>query len=128
MSDVILTDYQKALRAAHEQVQMLEHVYEEQGEDARGRLAELNAYREALMAELRREKLLPSSPDPERESLQLLLSHLKEALTEEKSSLIKRAEEELDEFGRQLEACAASLPPAVERGIRQTREITGEPG
>ncbi len=126
MKNIVLDDYQTALRAAHEQVQLLEHAYQHQADSSSARMAELGDYRKALLAELRRQKLLPTEPDPEREVLQRLVSHVADAFTSEETSLIADAEAELDDLGQQLEQCGEALSPAIKKNISRTRRIVSQ--
>lgn len=128
MADLILSDYQTALRAAHEQVQLLEHIYEDVDLDAASRLAELRNYRSALEAALRDEDVLPTQPDPEREALKRLLERVQDALTSGDRSQMTTEEEALDDLGRDLEACQETLSEGIRRGIAATRRAAGRSG
>ncbi|MBT8096104.1 MAG: hypothetical protein KJO19_03650 [Woeseia sp.] len=128
MSELVLSDYQTALRAAHEQVQVLEHIYKDAEEDASDRLAELLEYREALRAALREEDILPTQPDPEREALKRLLESVQSALGDGDHSQLTQEEQALDDLGRDLEACPEALSPAIQNGIARTRRAAGRSG
>lgn len=125
MSEVILSDYQTALRATHEQVQLLEHIYSDLDEGTEERLAELRDYRRALLAALRDEDILPTEPDPEREALKLLLESVRGALSSGDRTELTSEEESLDDLGRDLEACRETLSPAIKEGIARTRRAAG---
>ena len=125
MADLILSDYQTALRAAHEQVQLLEHIYEDVDEDATARLAELRDYRDALAAALGDEDVLPTAPDPEREALKRLLERIHSALSSGDRSQVTSEEEVLDDLGRDLEACGEGLSEGIRHGIAATRRAAG---
>lgn len=87
MENTILTDHQSACRAAHEQVQLLQHLYgrlAEQGSrsdalDERIRSNQLREDRQLLVAKLRALGLLRTEPDPEREGLLDIAAGLKQA-------------------------------------------------
>lgn len=87
MEKTVLSDHESACRAAHEQVQLLQHLYERlaeetagrAGSDARRRLDELRADRQLLVGKLRALGLLRTEPDPEREGLLDIASGLKRA-------------------------------------------------
>lgn len=93
MSGTLLTDFQSACRAAHEQVQMLQDLYEHLGGadsggtrtsiDAQKRMTELRDLEELLARKLREQDLLPTRPDPEREGLLELITGMKASVTGE---------------------------------------------
>jgi hypothetical protein len=88
MENTVLTERQSACRAAHEQVQLLQHLYgrlaEEHGShqeiiDERRRTDELREDRQMLVAKLKSLGLLRTEPDPEREGLLDIATELKRA-------------------------------------------------
>ena len=88
MENTVLTEHESACRAAHEQVQLLQHLYgrlaeenggRHQGFDRRRRMDELRRDREALVARLKTLGLLRTEPDPEREGLLGIATELKQA-------------------------------------------------
>ena len=91
MPNTLLTEYQSACRAAHEQVQMLQDLYQHLSGneklpaiasiDVSERVRQLRAYEEILSRKLREQDLLPTRPDPEREGLLELMTELKAAIT-----------------------------------------------
>jgi hypothetical protein len=91
MPNTLLTEYQSACRAAHEQVQMLQDLYQHlsgnqnlpaiASVDVSERVRQLRAYQEILSRKLREQDLLPTRPDPEREGLLELMTELKAAIT-----------------------------------------------
>jgi hypothetical protein len=93
MPNTLLTEFQGACRAAHEQVQMLQDLYEHlcgpeshlaaASTDADNRLAELRDLEEVLSQRLKEQDLLPKQPDPERESLLELITGMKATVTGE---------------------------------------------
>lgn len=113
----LLTQFQGACRAAHEQAQMLEDLYrhfsgelrETAGIDAGERIGQLERYRDYLQAALEEQDLLPSRPDPEREGLVEFLAGIKSAfspegrpaaaerLATEEAELLRLTEEILEE-------------------------------
>lgn len=121
MPELVLNDYQTALRAAHEHVQLLEHAYSDLAVDATDRLAELADFRRALLEELKRQNLLPTQPEPERESFMRVLCRIRDALSQQQESLILEEEARLEELGRQIEENGKSLSPGIRKGIEKTR-------
>lgn len=93
MPNTLLTGFQSACRAAHEQAQMLEDLYESlcgpesrlaaSSIDAELRIAELRELQELLSVKLKEQDLLPTRPDPERESLLELITGMKAGATGE---------------------------------------------
>lgn len=89
MSGFVLNEYQGACRAAHQQAQLVAHMYERLLQHAGlGNVAayraderhrELQRLRALLEAFLARENLLPTKPDPEKEELLELFTGLREA-------------------------------------------------
>ena len=101
MSGFFLTEYQGACRAAHQQAQLVAHMYERLLQHAGlGNVApyraderhrELERFRKRLEAGLARENLLPTEPDPEKEELLELFTGLKEALgADERAAVTER--------------------------------------
>lgn len=87
MENTVLSEHQSACRAAHEQVQLMQHLYERLADDDRaqspsfdGRVTELREDRQLLVGKLRALGLLRKEPDPEREGLLELATGLKRAL------------------------------------------------
>lgn len=93
MPETVLTEYESACRAAHEQAQLLRHLYERLLDDESARLnARLNVDERSrqlerdqdLLAErLEKLGLLQSQPDPEKERLLELFTDLKRAFSDE---------------------------------------------
>lgn len=88
MENTVLTEHESACRAAHEQVQLLQHLYARLAEendgrhqsiDRRRRMDELRTDRQALVARLKALGLLRTEPDPEREGLLGIAAELKQA-------------------------------------------------
>lgn len=137
MSNMILSEYQAACRAAHEQVQLLADLYEHLSSRAPGavpavdlqqRLAALKEFREVLAAELKRQDLLPSQPDPEKEEALEFLTELKgrytaeehravqERLLSEERTLLQFSEQVLKEDARDaLRKCHSQTQDAIRR-------------
>jgi len=132
MPGTVLTEYQSACRAAHQQVQMLEDLYEHlagkenlravASVDVERRIRELRSFQETLAQKLEEQELLPMRPDPEREGLLELLTDVKAAfsgddrpaaddrLTAEESELLQLTEQMLahDDDAAIAEACAGT--------------------
>jgi len=132
MPGTVLTEYQSACRAAHQQVQMLEDLYEHlagkenlravASVDVERRIRELRSFQETLAQKLEEQELLPMRPDPEREGLLELLTDVKAAfsgddrpaaddrLTAEESELLQLTEQMLahDDDAAIAEACACT--------------------
>jgi hypothetical protein len=91
MPETVLTEYQGACRAAHEQAQLLQHLYERLLDDESARLnAQLNVDERSrqlqrdqhvLAGRLAKLDLLKSEPDPEKERLLELFTDLKRAFS-----------------------------------------------
>jgi hypothetical protein len=91
MPETVLTEYQSACRAAYEQVQLLQHLYERLLDDESARLnAQLNVDersrqlqrdQDILAVRLAKLDLLKSEPDPEKERLLELFTDLKRAFS-----------------------------------------------
>jgi hypothetical protein len=89
MASTVLTEFQGACRAAYEQVQMLQDLYEHLAGQAGHRdltsinvdqrIGELRHFQELLSGKLQQQDLLPTRPDPEKEGLLELLTELKAA-------------------------------------------------
>ena len=87
MENTVLTEHQSACRAAHEQVQLLQHLYgrlaEQEPElgrlNERRRVNELREARQLLVAKLKALGLLRTEPDPEREGLLDIATGLRRA-------------------------------------------------
>ena len=114
MSNTLLDEFQSACRAAHEQVQMLQdlylHLYSAEGPlaaasiDAEDRTRELRDLQEVLLRKLKEQDLLPTRPDPERESLLELITGMKASVTgEEKPAAEERLASEEGELLRYIE-------------------------
>lgn len=112
----ILTEHQSACRAAHEQVQLLQHLYARLTEEGAGRegldenrrMDELRADRQLLVAKLKALGLLRTKPDPEREGLLDLASGLMGALSAGNNNAAnERLVSEEREFMRLCEQLAA---------------------
>ena len=114
MPNTLLTEFQSACRAAHAQVQMLkdlyEHLYGPESQfasasiDADDRLAELRDLQEILSEKLKQQDLLPTQPDPERESLLELITGMKATMTgEEKPAADERLASEEGELLQYIE-------------------------
>lgn len=139
MNGLLLSDYQAACRAAHEQVQLLGDLYEHLAEmagteaDIRPdrRRGELRDFLALLESELERQDLLPKQPDPEREEALELLTGLEGRLTAENRQAVTRRlaleEERLLELGERLLASgeASGRRDSLETCISSTREAAG---
>jgi hypothetical protein len=89
MANTLLTEFQGACRAAYEQVQMLQDLYEHLAGRAGHpdltsinvdqRIGELRHFQDLLSGKLQQQDLLPSRPDPEKEGLLELITELKAA-------------------------------------------------
>jgi hypothetical protein len=132
MPGTVLTEYQSACRAAHQQVQLLRNLYEHIARkenlravasiDVDRRIRELRSFQETLSRKLEEQELLPMHPDPEKEGLLELLTDVKAAfsgddrraaddrLTAEESELLRLTEQMLahDEDAAVAEACAGT--------------------
>lgn len=130
MPGTVLTDYQSACRAAHQQVQLLQDFYEHlvgrenfraiASIDIDRRLEELRSLEETLSRKLEEQELLPMRPDPEKEGLLELFTDVKaafgsddrpaadERLTSEEGELLQLTEQVLahDNDAAVAEACA----------------------
>lgn len=117
MESTVLTEHQSACRAAHEQVQLLQHLYTRLAEqdgagdgriDERGRMQELRQDRQRLVAKLKGLGLLRTEPDPEREGLLDIATELKRAFgSTEDDAVVDRLVTEEREFLRLCEQLAA---------------------
>lgn len=113
MENTVLTEHQSACRAAHEQVQLLQHLYgrlaeQDHGLDARSRLNELRGDRQLLVAKLKALGLLRTEPDPEREGLLDFATGLKQAFgSPDGDAVTGRLATEEREFLRLCEQLAA---------------------
>lgn len=117
MENTVLTEHQSACRAAHEQVQLLQHLYArlaeqdgtgDEGIHARGRMQELREDRQRLVAKLKSLGLLRTEPDPEREGLLDFATELKRAFGgTDDDALVGRLLTEEREFMRLCEQLAA---------------------
>ena len=114
MPNTLLTDFQSACRAAHEQVQMLQDLYEHlcgpqshfaaASIDVDDRVSELRHFQEVLSQKLKQHDLLPTQPDPERESLLELITEMKATVTgEEKPAADERLASEESELLQHIE-------------------------
>lgn len=114
MPSTVLTEFQSACRAAHEQVQMLKDLYEHlcgpqshlaaASIDVEHRVAELTSLQEVLSQKLEQQDLLPTQPDPERESLLELITGVKATVTgEEKPAADERLATEESELLQYVE-------------------------
>lgn len=133
MTGFVLNEYQSACRAAHEQAQLLEDLYErlvetlsrEGGKEFRAteRATELRRFRELLHRMLQEENLLPKQPDPEREELLGLLAEVKELFSaDERAAVSDRLITEeygLLRLGEQLEGQRHSQ--AIGKELDRTR-------
>jgi hypothetical protein len=134
MPNTLLTEYQSACRAAHEQVQMLqdlyqhlsgkEHVHAIASIDVPERLRQLRDYQEILSRKLQEQDLLPTQPDPERESLLELVTELKAAITGgDRPATGERLAAEESEL---LQLTEQILRHDVDGAVRQARARTRE--
>jgi hypothetical protein len=132
MPGTVLTEYQSACRAAHQQGQMLMDFYEHLAGkenfhavasiDIDRRIRELRTLQETLSRKLEEQELLPMHPDPEKEGLLELFTHVKAAfsgddrpaaddrLIAEESELLQLIERVLEHDGDAeiAEACAGT--------------------
>jgi hypothetical protein len=117
VENTVLTEHQSACRAAHEQVQLLQHLYARLAEqdgagderiDAGGRIQELREDRQRLVTKLKKLGLLRTEPDPEREGLLDIATELKRAFggTDDDALVVRLVTEER-EFLRLCEQLAA---------------------
>lgn len=116
MSTTVLSEHQSACRAAHEQVQTLEHLYDHLVADEKGaamerlqvtrRRQELSTTRKLLSAKLEELGLLRTEPDPEREGLLEIVTSLKRAFGDDDahaaSERLAAEEKELLRLSEQL--------------------------
>jgi hypothetical protein len=114
MPNTLLTEFQSACRAAHEQVQLLKDLYEHlcgpqshlaaASIDVEHRVAELTSLKDVLSQKLEQQDLLPTQPDPERESLLELITGVKATVTgEEKPAADERLATEESELLQHIE-------------------------
>lgn len=134
MPNTLLTDFQSACRAAHEQAQLLQDLYEHLCEpesnvaaasiDAGSRRAELRSFEEVLAQKLKEQDLLPTQPDPERESLLEFVTGVKATVTgEEKPAADERLASEESELLQHIEKMLEHDNDAsVEKARGRTRE------
>ena len=132
MPGTVLTEYQSACRAAHQQVQLLQNLYEHiagkenlravASIDVDRRIRELRSFEETLSRKLEEQELLPMHPDPEKEGLLELFTDVRAAfsgndrraaddrLTAEESELLRLTEQMLahDDDAAVAEACACT--------------------
>jgi len=134
--NIVLTEYQSACRAAHEQVQLLQDLYRRLSGASRAaedlhlheRLDELQDFLAILSTELDRQNLLPSQPDPEKEEMLEMFTELKERFKTEGHSAVNErlaAEEETllhlseklleDRHAGSFDDCIAKTREAVRR-------------
>lgn len=121
MESTVLNEHESACRAAHEQVQLLQHLYgrlaDSAGEhardvesevDSKGRINELREDRQLLVAKLKDLGLLRTEPDPEREGLLELATGIRRALGGgDDQAMNQRLETEEREYLRLCEQLAA---------------------
>ncbi|HUD96471.1 MAG TPA: hypothetical protein VMO24_02940 [Woeseiaceae bacterium] len=98
MPETVLTEYQSACRAAHEQAQLLRHLYERLLDDESAllnaqlnvdeRTRQLERDQDLLAGRLEKLDLLKSQPDPEKERLLELFTDLKRAFSNEDNHAI----------------------------------------
>lgn len=148
MPGTVLTEYQGACRAAHQQVQMLQALYEHLAAkdtfravasiDVDRRIRELRSFEKTLAAKLKEQELLPMQPDPEKEGLLELFTDVKaairgnerpaadERLTAEESELLDLTEKVLahDDDAEVAEAGAA-IREALARLAAPERDRAG---
>jgi hypothetical protein len=135
MPNTLLTEFQSACRAAHEQVQMLKDLYEHlcgpqshhaaASIDAKHRVAELTSLQEVLSQKLEQQDLLPTQPDPERESLLELITGVKATVTgEEKPAADERLATEESELLQHIESMIEHDDDAsLEEARARTRDV-----
>jgi hypothetical protein len=130
VGSTVLSDQESACRAAHEQVQLLQHLYQRLAEetaggsgfDARRRLHELQADRHLLVGKLRALGLLRTEPDPEREGLLDIATGLKRAFgADDNDAVTGRLVTEEREFLRHCEQLAHH---DEDQDIRKTMDRT----
>lgn len=116
MENTVLTEHQSTCRAAHEQAQLLQHLYGRLAEqdsrpdalDERSRSDQLREDRQLLVAKLKALGLLRTEPDPEREGLLDIATGLKQAFgSPEGDAVTGRLATEEREFLRLCEQLAA---------------------
>ena len=128
MENTVLSEHESACRAAHEQVQQLQHLYERLAEDADSteshdrRLGELRADRQLLVGKLRALGLLRTEPDPERASLLDIATGLKQAFGGDHDyAIASRLAAEEREF---LQRCEQLAEHDTDDEIRETMDRT----
>ena len=133
MPNTLLTGFQSACRAAHEQVQMLQDLYDHlcgperqfaASIDADERLAELHDFEQVLSQKLKEQDLLPTQPDPERESLLEWITGMKATVTgEEQPAADERLASEESELLQYIETMLEhDGDAALEEGRGRTRD------
>jgi hypothetical protein len=139
----VLTEYQGACRGAHQQVQLLQDLYEHlagkgnlpavASMDAGERIRELRAYEEALARKLEEQELLPMRPDPEKEGLLELITDLKAAFgSDDRPAAYERlAAEESDLLHLTEQMLQHDDDASIREGRARTREaiarLSGSP-
>lgn len=136
MGDIVLTEHEQLCRTAHEQVAILQSLYDHLlldessetkilGFSARDRVRELKHASEMLSHKLEALDLLPAIPDPEREGVLAVFAKLKHAFdSESDSALAERLGEEEGELLR-LSECLAQhdRDPALSESLERTRVV-----
>lgn len=137
MENAVLTERQSACRAAHEQVQLLQHLYSRlaadgqvEGIEADRRLNELRDDRQLLAGKLKQLGILRTEPDPEREGLLELAAELKRALgADDQGAVGRRLATEEREFLRLCEQLGAQdEDEQIVESIDRTRAAIGRLG
>ena len=121
MIDLLLDDYQAALRETYDQTGVVTSLYQASDGDHAERLSQLEAFRRVLKDALSREDLLPTEPDPEKIALKRFGAGIADALTEERESLIAMEEAQLAEVCAKLQRFDDRLSPDIRRGIENSR-------
>lgn len=133
MPEAVLTEYQSACRAAHEQVQLLRHLYERllDDESARlngqlnvdGRTRQLERDQNLLAGRLEKLGLLQSQPDPEKERLLELFTDLKRAFSDKDDRAVaeRLIKEERNYLQFMQEAAGHDSDETLSDAILQTR-------
>lgn len=147
MNNAVLTDRQSACRAAHEQAELLQHLYDDLFGDAGGdrcaafqldrRLQELRTASRLLAGKLSQLGLLRTQPDPEREGLLEVLTGLKQAFgagdERAASDRLLAEEQEFLKLNEQLaehdedDALAATIKD-TRAAIARLEELSAGPG
>lgn len=127
MSNIILSELQILLRKTHEQVQSVEHAYDEVGASPEQHIVELRKFRQHLFKELSNHGVLPSEPDRDREDLKMLAAKVAAALDASQRRWVTREVSRLLELIADLESSADQLSYSLRNRISEMKSYLDQP-